>query len=82
MPRAPVTGQEKSAYNMKSRSQIWNINVNGVRADNFSAPMEEMTVMNVDAATQNPYESIHIVKAPNFTNLCRAEDFSAPSEIM
>ena len=44
--------------------------------------MEEMTVMNVDAAAQNPYESIHIVKAPNFTNLCRAKDFSAPSIIM
>ena len=43
--------------------------------------MEEMTVMNVDAAAQNPYESKHI-KAPNFTNLCRAKDLSAPSEIM
>jgi len=44
--------------------------------------MEEMTVMNMDAAAQNPYESIHIAKAPNFTNLCRAKDFSAPSEII
>ena len=43
--------------------------------------MEEMTVMKVDAAKQNPYESIHIVKAPNFTNLFRAKDFSAHSEI-
>ena len=28
--------------------------------------MEEMTVMNVDAVTQNPPESKHIVKAANF----------------
>jgi hypothetical protein len=44
--------------------------------------MEEMAVMNVDTATQNRYQSIHIVKAPNLTNLCRAKYFSAPSEIM
>ena len=44
--------------------------------------MEEMTVMNVDAATQNPPEYIHILKAANFRIVCWAKDFSAPSEIM
>jgi len=44
--------------------------------------MEEMTVMNVDAATQNPSESIHIVKAANFRIVCWTKDFSSPSEIM
>ena len=44
--------------------------------------MEEMTVMNMDEATQNPPESIHIVKAANFRIACSAKDFSAPSEIM
>ena len=51
-------------------------------AKDYSAPMEEMTVMNVDAATQNPHESIHIVKAANFRIVCWAKEFSAPSKIM
>jgi len=61
---------------------VYNINVNGARAEDYSAPMEEMTVMNVDAATQNPPESIHIVIAANFRIVCWDKDFSAPSEIM
>ena len=44
--------------------------------------MEEMAVMNVDAATQNPPESIHIVEAANFRTVCWAKHSSAPSEIM
>ena len=59
-----------------------NMNVNGARAKDYSAPMEEMTVMNVEPTTQNPPESIHIIKSANFRIVCSAKDFTAPSEIM